>query len=72
MRYTQKISADLQYKKGSPSERRYDSCYYEIGADTKSLAKLNSYNISDSDIFLHLEITNAVEMNVYIYSGTDR
>ena len=30
-RFSQKVTADLQYVNGNPSERRYDSCYYEIG-----------------------------------------
>ena len=71
-RFSQVVTADLQYTNGNPSERRYDSCYYEIGPDAKSLKDLKSYGITDDKIMLHLEIKKATEMNIYVYGGSDR
>jgi len=55
-RFSQKVTADLQYVNGNPAERRYDSCYYEIGPDAQSLKDLKSYGITDDKIMLHLTI----------------
>ena len=71
-RFPQTITADLQYTNGKPSERRYDSCYYEISPDANSLKDIKSYGFTDDKILLHLEITKSTEMNIYVYGGADR
>lgn len=73
----QAIKADgLSYREGSGFTavytRKYQSCYYEIGANLddeklKSLAQQGTTKIE-----LHLKIVKAAHMNVYLYGGESR
>lgn len=71
-RYQQKVSADLQYKNGAPSVRRYDSCYYEITPDANAMSNLNALGIKNNTIMLKLQITKALQMNIFVYGGLNR
>ena len=54
-------------------DKKYDSCYYQIGGEI-SEEKLNELQASNSaeDIKIHLLVTKATNMNVYLYSGKNR
>lgn len=67
----------LLYTEGTEAalreDRKYDSCYYQIGGEVTE-DKLNELQAANSaeDIKIHLVVSKATNMNVYLYSGKNR
>jgi len=59
--------AALQYKDGSPSVRKADSCFYEIAP-----AALDDTLKAQTNLHLFLQVTKSSQMNIYLYGGKTR
>lgn len=59
--------AALQYKDGSPSVRRADSCFYELAS-----AALDDALKAQPNLRLYVQVTKSSQMNVYLYGGKTR
>ena len=63
----------IYWKKGAPSVRSYDSCFYEIGMDQLTQQEREQLLVGDNNaIAIDVTVTKAKDMNVYIYGGADR
>jgi hypothetical protein len=59
----------MRYRVGSPSFRKYDTCYYDIhSADITELKDVKSV----IGLRIFLKVTKMKNMNVYLYGGRDR
>lgn len=66
-------TSQIYYKKGSPSVRSYDSCFYEIGLGSITEQERNQLLTGDNNaIAIDVTVTKAKDMNVYLYGGADR
>lgn len=62
----------MKYKHGRPTERQYDSCYYEIGAVELSEDEVNNIKKGVLGVGIQLTVTKASKMNVFLYGGNSR
>ena len=68
---------NLQYTEGDPEDRentrQYDSCYYMITAELSQASKDELEDTYEEyDVKIHLTVSKATGMNVYLYGGRDR
>ena len=64
-------SVSLLFRKGKPSYRRYESCYYQIRS-TNSNFDLNEIKNVGDGVRLYIKFTKIDKMNVYLYGGNSR
>jgi hypothetical protein len=63
---------EMRYKHGRPSERQYDSCYYEIGAEELTEDQVKDVSEGKLGLGIQLMVTKASKMNVFLYGGNSR
>lgn len=71
---TEKVvsTTEMRYKHGRPSDRQYDSCYYELGAEELTEDQVKAVSEGKLGVGIQLTVTKASKMNVFLYGGNSR
>lgn len=69
---TNSLSYTEGVKRKESRTRKYDSCYYEIGADAEDDKIKAMIEEHQNQLQIEVTVTKATEMNVFLYGGPNR